>query len=112
MGLGIGFRSSCSLTPPNSSLVFPNPNPARFTILKTQQIGKSVVAKVSYPDCTNFEGKKILLYKSTTEDSLRSRKTLDPHFSPNSGGPVARFIPTKKGWKLAVAMAHVIQISK
>ncbi len=104
--MGIGPKS-CSLTPPNSGLVLPNPNPARFEILRTRQIGTALVAEVRYPDCTNYEGRKILVYAGTSDFDLRTRATLDPHFA-EGGGPVARFKPTVYGWHLATTLAQGI----
>jgi hypothetical protein len=40
----------------------PNPDPKNFKIIKTQQIGESLILMVNYPNCTNFEGDKILFY--------------------------------------------------
>jgi hypothetical protein len=105
--MGIGpFSRTCSLTPPASTVRYPNPNPARFTILRTLQVGRSVVAEVRYPDCTNYEGHKVLVYADTDASALRSRTTLDPHFARH-GGPVARFEPTERGWNLAVEVARM-----
>jgi len=106
MGMSILFSGSCSLTPPNSGLRFPNPNPARFTILRTEQVGTAVVAEVRYPDCTNYEGRKVMVFANTTEAALTRRTTLDPHFAKHAG-PVARLRPTKHGWRLAVEIARM-----
>jgi hypothetical protein len=100
------FRKSCLLTPPDSGRIFPNPNPARFRILRTMQVGKAVVAEVNYPDCWNYEGNKVLVFRDMAEAELRRRKTLDPHFSKH-GGPLARFEPTEYGWTLAVEVARL-----
>lgn len=102
--MGVGIMRSCGLTPPNSGLVFPNPNPARFEIIRTQQVGKALVAEVKYPDCKNYEGRKILVYRSMDEGTFKCRTTIDPHFTPELG-PIARFEPTDVGWKLAVDLA-------
>ena len=106
MGMRGPIAKSCCLTPPSYAERLPNPNPARFAILRTQQVGRSVVAEVQYPDCTNYEGRKVLVYADTLEGELTERATLDPHFAPN-GGPVARFEPTERGWVLALVVARV-----
>jgi len=131
MGLGIGFgkynRSHCvsykssgnygnwvnsqPAKPENLDVVLPNPDPERFTIISTIQIGKSLVVEVNYPDCINYEGNKILVFSDCEERELRSRKTLDPHFSPDNG-PIARFAPTVEGLRLAVKLAHLIKETK
>ena len=103
MGL---FSKTCSLTPPASPVRYPNPNPARFSILRTLQFGRSVVVEVRYPDCTNYEGRKVLVYADTDEVAVKALATLDPHFARH-GGPVARFEPTQRGWDLAVEVARM-----
>lgn len=66
-------------------------------------MGKYCILTVNYPDCKNYEGTKILVYKALLEDVL-AQKSLDPHFSESKEflSPIARFIPTKAG----LAMAH------
>jgi len=109
MGMRGPFSRTCCLTPPNSEIRLPNPNPARFTILRTKQVGSAVVAEVRYPDCTNYEGRKVLVFDNTNEDALRKRTTLDPHFA-ESGGPVARLEPTERGWSLATEIALNVSV--
>jgi hypothetical protein len=79
-------------------------NPEKFTILQLYQIADHVVALVHYPECTNFEGKKILLFENTTTIEISDRKILDPHFSINRS-LFARFVPTKKGLRFAMKCA-------
>lgn len=90
----------CIATPP----AFPNPNPANFKILQVTEGKHSLVVEVLYPDCTNYEGRKILLYTDVTLVQLVNQKTIDPHFSDNAEfhSPVARFEPTKRGWQMAM----------
>lgn len=79
-----------------------NPDPRNFVIRKVEQHGSFLIAEILYPDCTNFEGKKILVFKKISERQLRSLKVLDPHFC--DGGhlsPIARFVPTTAGWRYA-----------
>jgi len=85
----------------------PSPNPTRFRILRTKQVGTTVIAEVQYPDCTNYEGKKVILWEDTNEAALMRRTTLDPHFAEQDG-PVARLEPTERGWRLATALAHIL----
>lgn len=85
-----------------------NPNPENFSILRTRQVGKCVVVEAHYPDCQNFEGKKIMVFSNTTEDEMKKRKKIDPHFQMSSG-PIARFEPTDVGWKLAVQAASTFE---
>ena len=75
-----------------------------------QQFGKNLVVELKYPDCTNYEGRKIMVYKNLTISKLLGAKLVDPHFA--KGGkfrsPIARFEPTEDGWKLACAIATMI----
>lgn len=85
-----------------------NPNPFRYTILKSQQHGLALIVKVHYPDATTYEGVKILVYSNGTLAELTSQsKGIDPHFSPSKSAlsPFARFEPTNKGWQAAVRLA-------
>lgn len=80
--------------------VLPNPNPLRFSIKTGLMYGNYTLVKVNYPDCTNYEGNKILLYKGVDLKTLKKQKYLDPHFSNNENffSPIARFEPTEFGW--------------
>ena len=108
MGLRLGFRGSSSCydkvvyvqTPAPSGPVEGNPNPANFKVTKAEQVGKHVLMEVLYPDCKNYEGRKILVYKGTTLHKLFKQSTLDPHFSNNKKflSPFARFEPSDEGW--------------
>ena len=87
-----------------------NPNPQRFEILRVAKQGTFLIVEVRYPDCTNYEGRKILLFKGNmTEAKLRRLESLDPHFTNNSqvAAPVARFEPTPNGWDMAIRLASV-----
>ena len=107
MGVGIFSRSSFSSydkTSKDSKL--PNPNPKNFKIVKKERINKFLIVEINYPDCTNFEGNKILVYKDIEVLDLLSQGELvglDPHFSDNQKyhSPIARFIPNQYGWELA-----------
>jgi len=80
----------------------PNPNPRSFRLLRVRQIGDFVVVKIRYPDCTNYEGTKILVFEGVTTKRVRSWKIIDPHFCDgNHVSPVARFEPSERGWARA-----------
>jgi len=85
-----------------------NPDPYNFRIVKSKQVGKWLLVKVKYPDCTNYEGMKILLYKGITLKQLTKQGHLDPHFSNSKKfhSPFARFEPTDKGWDFAVDFVY------
>jgi len=106
------FRRSCSSSPyavPNS-----NPEPENFVVKQSQRVGRFLILKVHYPNCTNFEGMKVLVFEnvsSTTALYRANKYKLDPHFSAPSDGafPVfARFPPTDKGWAAAEAMCRAL----
>lgn len=77
----------------------PNPDPKNWEIMFSVQYGDYVVAQIRYPDCTNSEGKKILVYKSNFLE-LSNQNILDPHFGDVPGFiyPIARFKPDQEGW--------------
>ena len=80
----------------------PNPNPSNFEIVRYEEIGNWTVAEIRYPDCTNYEGRKLIVFNCSQKD-LYNLKTIDPHFCDNSHvSPFARFEPTERGWKAAI----------
>jgi hypothetical protein len=85
--------------------VLPNPNPLRFEVRSVEAIGRGLVVEVVYPDCTTYEGRKVLVFAGVTEAQARAATVLDPHFTDKAPEgalvPVARFEPTARGWKLA-----------
>lgn len=99
------FNKSCSVYSPTAKRTVGNPNPARFEILRVEEVGPNLVAMIRYPDCKNYEGVKVLLYRSMSKQSLMSAKRLDPHFSEWGASPIARFQPDAEGWLLALSVA-------
>jgi len=87
----------------------PNPNPSKYKILKKKIVGKFLVVEIAYDGCTNYEGKKILVFKDVSYQKLMEQQSIDPHFSENKDliSPIARFEPTKRGWKLAISFASI-----
>jgi hypothetical protein len=91
--------------PPNPEP--PNPDPTNFRILQAEQQGEFLLLKVHYPDCTNYEGNKVLLFKGVTLLDVVNQKVIDPHFNESGKGrhyPVARFAPTEQGWEMALKL--------
>lgn len=88
----------------NATQNLPNPNPANYKILRSEQIGSYLVIEIQYLDCVNYEGKKILVYKDCTLDELQKQKLIDPHFCENKNflSPISRFEPTEEGWGNAI----------
>lgn len=108
MGIGPGYKyRGCSSSP--YSVPGSNPKPSNFQILDSQffrgRHGKTyLLVKVRYPDATNYEGVKILVYEgfcSLAELLQRTNNRLDPHFADVGVSPIARFEPTAKGWDMA-----------
>jgi hypothetical protein len=98
----------------NTPTVNGNPNPKNCCISQSIRVGRFLIVEINYPDCTNFEGKKILVYLDLTLEEFLTQKNgtgIDPHFSNNPKilSPIARFVPTKEGWSMAIHFAqHII----
>jgi len=95
---------------PNPVPVAPRPaapNPAHFEIEKIEDHGYWTMVLVRYPDATNYEGRKILVYHHTAA-VVRAQKILDPHFCDQPGciSPFARFEPTEGGWLAAYLLVQ------
>lgn len=86
-----------------------NPDPKNFKILAIEQKNGYILLEVKYPDCNNYEGKKILLYKHVTLAELILQGSLDPHFAQfeNYHSPIARFEPTHQGWRMGIAVMEL-----
>lgn len=91
-----------------------NPNPSNFKILRLAQVDKLLVTMIEYPNCNNYEGRKILVLENITKKELRKLKTLDPHFCDSGKhiSPVARFVPSEAGWKYAVKFCEILKQHK
>lgn len=115
MGLGIGlggksisiYDKCCDCSQNSKQIIIPrgNPNPSNFFIRRSVTIGNFLLLLVHYPDCNNYEGNKILVYRNTTLDEIiySNNNTLDPHFSNNTNfkTPIMRFEPSELGWTMA-----------
>lgn len=112
----LGGRSSSTFDKPKSAVLgrepsgrkkLPNPDPSNYRILKHVQIGEYLLLELRYPDCTNYEGKKVLLFRSTYRE-LENQGVIDPHFSDNKEfiSPIARFEPTSEGWRWGKELAN------
>lgn len=87
-----------------------NPDPENWKIVKSEAVGWYLVVKIKYPDCTNFEGNKILVFEDISLSSLKSQKLIDPHFfkSKKYKSPIARFEPTDRGWNMAIDFVYMM----
>jgi len=101
MGLTRGMFSCLDTNNPEP----PNPNPKRFFIKHKTKIGELWVLLVHYPDCTTFNGNKLLVMLSEP-----SEKWLDPHFL-ESNDVIARFRPTENGMKMALHLCNAIKLT-
>lgn len=101
------FLSSSSFDSENKSNN--NPNPTKFRVLREKRINNFIILKLNYPDCSNYEGNKILLFKDCSLlDIVNQKEGIDPHFSDNKEliSPIARFKPDDEGWSMAVFFAE------
>jgi len=97
MGCNPFFRGSDFIPPSVLMQNSVNPDPSSFKVKKFYKFNGLFVSLVNYPNCTTFEGNKILV----TNYDVREKIKLDPHFD-NGSGLVARFEPTDTGWEAAV----------
>lgn len=102
--------------PPEEKIIRVNstPNPKHFEIINYRMVGKYLVLKVRYPDCTNYEGVKIMVYEDTNIIEIQkvNKGAIDPHFgvNPDFISPIARFEPTDRGWEMAIKFCKSMDI--
>jgi len=87
------------------------PDPRNFNILQYDAMeGRDawIAVEVQYPDATNYEGRKIMVFRATRERFLEECENfLDPHFCEGKHlSPFARFEPTEEGWGAAVELCY------
>jgi hypothetical protein len=102
--------SRAGYAPPASSPVSGNPDPANYRVLKVEEYGKFLLVKINYPDCKNYEGNKVLLFRDVTPADLLMQRHIDPHFCESTSEfkhPIARFAPTDEGWAMALDLINV-----
>ena len=75
----------------------PNPNPYRFDIIKIQEFDRHTVAWIRYPDCSTFEGIKVLVFAGNCASKIQSSDRIDPHFTKDRPTLIARFRPDQAG---------------
>lgn len=80
-----------------------SPDMSNYTVWTKLYIGHCVVMKIAFHKCTNYEGMKVLVYKGEPP------KQIDPHFCDNHASPIARFVPTDDGWKMACKFAETME---
>lgn len=97
-------HSSCSTCLNRIKEDAKNPNPNNFKILDYFIDKEFLLVKINYPNATNFEGNKIMLYKGLNFLDLVNSKSIDPHFYEDKFSPIARFVPTDQGWKMGLEL--------
>lgn len=101
------FKVSSSIY--DAPLVSGNPDPKQFKITSYSQVGSNLVVLINYPDCTNYEGDKILVLRDTPISEVVSALILDPHFTEKDVlKPFARFEPTEYGYQKACELAKLL----
>jgi hypothetical protein len=112
MGLYFGMRNSIRKNANNyetEKVSQFDPNPTNFIIRKYSQINGNLVILVNYPNCKNYEGDKVIVYKNTNWDEVKNLKELDPHFTDETTiRPFARFEPTNEGWLKATELLNYL----
>ena len=111
--MGMSLFSSGSSKPDTKVITkieyreLPNPNKWRWEINKTYLSDNGwLVVVIKYLDCKNYEGLKVLVYDDNYKfAALAASKAIDPHFDDKTYSPVARFVPTKEGIKMACKFA-------
>lgn len=106
MGLTKHISGGTGLWERRTAPVKGEPVPCRFEIKFATSIGRFSTARIKYPDCTNYEGMKIVVFKDTPLSQLYKMAEIDPHFSESSN-IVARFAPTEQGMKNALRFCRM-----
>lgn len=96
MGISPFRRSSAGSEPCNDPR---NPDPHNFVLKRVYEIGDVTVAYVDYPNCTTFDGRKLLVFDGHCKALLKVARVLDPHFLPNNK-LVARLRPDEAGLRM------------
>lgn len=85
------------------------PDEEKYGLLSITEIGKFVIVEVKYYGCINYDGRKLLVYKGITKDTIKNATKLNPHFLEQEGiFPFARFEPTTAGEVAAVSLVILL----
>lgn len=87
-----------------------NPKPNNYDIIDYLEINGHIMLMITYHDCDNYEGNKILVFRNCTKKQLEDQQLIDPHFSDNKNyfSPFARFEPTKEGWRYGEQLLNLL----
>lgn len=110
MGLFSGRWSADSYANSNNSVRENNPNPNNYKIKSYTENNGNLMIWINYPDCDNYEGDKICVYKGITLLDLIKQKLIDPHFSDTKDfkSPFMRLEPTQEGWNFGTKILSTI----
>jgi hypothetical protein len=91
----------------------PNPDPHNYKFVRVEEADGFLLVQLNYPDCTNYEGNKILLFRGVKLIDLVNQKYIDPHFfqAKDIASPIARFVPTEEGWKMGLTLITALKAS-
>lgn len=82
------------------------PDPVVWDVVKQVVMPSGLcISEVRYPACTTYDGRKLLLLKRDP----RGISVLDPHLLEGDHIVIARFHPTRDGWRLAIATAELYE---
>ena len=117
--MGVPYRISSAAYDASQAWPAPGPAPAprpgnpvatNFRLIQQLRIGPFVLVEVQYPDATNYEGRKIMLFQALSFEAVVAKNggEVDPHFSasPDMLSPIARFEPTPSGWAMGMRCAQ------
>lgn len=93
------------------------PDKKNYTIEQAEVVGRHLVMKVKYPNCSNcsYEGLKIMVFLEVNIVDALKRREIDPHFKEKSyvhrlptqaPSPAARFPGSSEGWGDALNYAR------
>jgi len=97
------FKSCMTNFTPNVSA----PDPSRWELIASQVYLGGYVLTVRYPDATNYEGIKVMVYRGRYPGNRAIlKRKLDPHFTRRKNSPIARFRPDDDGVEMARDLAR------
>ena len=110
MGINLFGGSFCGgECSPIKPIINKNPDPRNWIIKDIEVRNNFTIAYINYPNCDNFEGNKILVFKGDVSNEILNSSVLDPHFCDgNHLSPIARFIPTAYGLDLAIKLTKIL----
>jgi len=112
MGLYFGMRNSIRKNDANyeeQKVSEFDPHPGNFHIRKYTERNGNTAIHIYYPNCKNYEGEKIIVYKGVGWKEIKNLKEIDPHFTDETViKPFARFEPTRNGWKKAIELLNTL----